>query len=334
MIKTLMSRVRPCGPSRAILFAVITSLGVALPGCARAQAPFSGCLGNFWDAQPPVVTIGGLGFALCSRHFASLYSARTETPVYSAEHLAPAQIEAAIHLRRIDDFHEDRRLPRAVTSTPSDFRHSGYDRGHMAPSGDEPDEPSQRESFSLSNMVPQNPNDNRHLWAGIEAAVRKLVLTDRDDVYVVTGPLFGRGDPMRLHGRVLVPALLYKAVYDPDAGIAGVYVVRNAGGDAYWSLSLEAFTARYGVQPFPGLSPQLQAAAAALPRPMLRHWRGARYLAKRRHARLHSEQLSGIEDAVRIEHLLGCAHDLHLDRAFDARQKRALGSPDAVLRGD
>ena len=277
MIKALTSRVRGFGPFRFARFAAIVSLGIALPDCSRAQTPFSGCLGNFWSARPPIVAIRGPGFALCSRHFASLYSALTETPVYSAEHLTPAQIKAARHLRRIDAFHEDQRLPPAVATTLRDFRHSGYDRGHMAPSGDEPDEPSQRESFALSNMVPQNANDNRHLWADIEAAVRMLVLAGGHDVYVVTGPLFASVNPMPLHERVQVPALLYKAVYDPDAGVAGVYVARNARGDTYWSLSLAAFSARYGIQPFPSLSRQLQAAATPLPRPILvrdghRHW--------------------------------------------------------------
>jgi len=40
----------------------------------------------------------------------------------------------------------------------------------------------QWESFVLSNVVPQNANDNRYLWADIEFAVRGLVLGDGDSV--------------------------------------------------------------------------------------------------------------------------------------------------------
>ena len=81
----------------------------------------------------------------------------------------------------------------------------------MAPSGDEPDASSQFESFALSNMVPQNSDDNRHLWADIETAVRELVLASGDDVYVVMGPVFGASEPASLRGRVWVPLLLFKA---------------------------------------------------------------------------------------------------------------------------
>jgi endonuclease G len=138
----------------------------------------------------------------------------------------------------------------------------------MAPSGDEPDAGSQFESFALSNMVPQNSDDNRHLWADIETAVRELVLASGDDVYVVTGPLFGASEPASLCEQVWVPLLLFKAVYDPKAGIAGVYVARNAPGRRYWLLSLADFFDRYGISPFPGVSATIAAAAADLPRPV------------------------------------------------------------------
>ncbi len=48
------------------------------------------------------------------------------------------------------------------------------------------------ESFTLANMVPQNPANNRHLWAHIEEAVRRIGLR-ATGTYVVTGPLFNGG---------------------------------------------------------------------------------------------------------------------------------------------
>jgi len=235
--------------------------------CAYARASFAGCRDQFWHGEPPVAVSTGAVDALCSAHFATLYSEQTETPLYSAEHLTRTQIEAAIHSHRNGVFHRDARIPSADASTLEDYWHSGYDRGHMAPSGDEPDEASQFQSYALSNIVPQNADDNRYLWADIEFAVRELVLAGGDDVYVVTGPIFGDADAPALNGRVQVPALLFKAVYDPAGRIAGVYVARNAAGHEYWSLSLDRFAALYGIRPFPGLTGSLTRMSGALPPP-------------------------------------------------------------------
>ncbi|GAB2295009.1 hypothetical protein Dimus_029197 [Dionaea muscipula] len=266
-------RHRPEGPKGWLSLIVILAMAMGFHVRANAQQPFAGCLDQFWDSEPPALVMTGPEDALCATHFATLYSEQTETPRYSAEHLTPAEIEAAIH---------DDRLPEAVGSTLDDYRHSGCDRGHMAPSGDEPDEASQFQSFALSNIVPQNANDNRYLWADIEFSVRELVLAGGDDVYVVTGPIFGRDDPPALNGHVQVPALLFKAVYDPAGAIAGVYVARNASGHQYWSLSLARFAALYGIRPFPGLTGSLTTMSGALPtRPVaLNRQRAASRLAR------------------------------------------------------
>src|SRR6185437_6222399 len=123
---------------------------------------------------------------------------------------------------------------------------------HMAPSGDMPDPESQRESFSLANMIPQNPNNNRNLWEGIETAVRDVALYD-GEVYVVTGPIFQGATLQRLHGRVLVPTGIFKAIYDPRRNAAGAYVVDNAPGMAWKAVSVADLDKLVGIDVFPAL---------------------------------------------------------------------------------
>jgi endonuclease G len=254
---------------RRWLFVLVISPAIGLGHEARAVAqPFSVCSEEFWQQRPPEVTPTGPLLALCARHFAALYSSHSATPVYSAEHSTAQHVADAIHMPQHNDFHEDNRLPFSDAASLEEYRGSGYDRGHMAPSGDEPDGLSQYQSFALSNMIPQNANDNRYLWAEIETAVRELVLSGGDEVLVVTGPLFKQNAAGALHGQVEIPAFIYKAVYDPAAGIAGVYVAPNVAGWQFWRLSLTDFRNRSGIDPFPGLPTNVEVDSSKLPDPI------------------------------------------------------------------
>src|SRR3546814_14226412 len=89
------------------------------------------------------------------------------------------------------------------------YRRSGYDRGHLAPSGNMPNKESQAESFSLANIVPQNGELNRGIWADLESDIRDTIV--RYGVgYIVTGPLFLGGEIDTLHGRVMIPTHIWK----------------------------------------------------------------------------------------------------------------------------
>ena len=56
----------------------------------------------------------------------------------------------------------------------------------MVPAADVTTVEGMAQSFSLANMVPQAPVNNRKAWASIEKATRKYVMRASGDVYVVT----------------------------------------------------------------------------------------------------------------------------------------------------
>src|SRR5664279_3019043 len=72
--------------------------------------------------------------------------------------------------------------------------------------------------------IPQEPENNRGVWEGVESAVRKLA-KDRGYLYVVSGPIYQGDNILRIGGAVMVPTQLYKAVYDPARQEAGAYLV-------------------------------------------------------------------------------------------------------------
>ncbi|MFE1602475.1 DNA/RNA non-specific endonuclease [Methylobacterium sp. ID0610] len=242
---------------------------LALLLLAAGPALADSCPEQFAGGQPPVLAnprLSADATLLCYRAFAVLHSGLSRTPLYAAERLDRARIEAARRVDRVDAFHEEVRLPATGRADLSDYGGSGYDRGHLAPSGDMPDPASQAESFSLANIVPQNPDLNRTLWAGIESAVRALAV-ERGELYVVTGPVFEGGNIQALKGRVLVPTRLFKAVYDPRRGEAGVYLARNAADAGWETVSPAQLAALAGIVVFPSLPETARGRAMPLPEP-------------------------------------------------------------------
>jgi endonuclease G, mitochondrial len=169
---------------------------------------------------------------------------------------------------RKDTFHEEPRLPPDERADLDDYTRSGFDRGHLAPAADMPDEQAQHESFSLANMIPQDPQSNRGLWSGIESAARGLARKS-GELYVVSGPIFQGTTLRRLRGRVLVPTHIFKAVYDPKRNQAGAYLVENADGDQWRNVSIAELQQITGIDPFPGLAPSVKNYAMTLPEPTL-----------------------------------------------------------------
>jgi endonuclease G, mitochondrial len=202
---------------------------------------------------------------ICYEGYALIHSGVTRTALTSVEHLTQASLTAP-HPHRVDAFHSDPNVPKADRAELNDYSRSGYDRGHMAPSGDMATEHSQQESFSLANMVPQDHDDNTKLWEGIEAATRSLAERE-GELYVVTGPIFYGSELKRLNERVLVPTYIYKAVYDPSRKEAAAYLVRNEPGMHYAVISISKLEQLSGIDPTPGLSESVKEKAMALPVP-------------------------------------------------------------------
>lgn len=209
---------------------------------------------------------------LCNHGYAVMVSSVTHTPLWSAEHLVAAELEAAADLPRTGSFYADPRWQGG--STLQDYRASGYSRGHLAPSADQPDEQAQHETFALSNIVPQTAVLNEGIWARIESTVRDMA-RDEGELYVVTGPAF-HGKPIMTigPGHVYVPSSTWKAVYSPRRGRAGVYVCKNVLRHPHCdSVTVATLVRNTGVDPFPALPDTVKQQFWHLPSPHKRHVR-------------------------------------------------------------
>lgn len=181
---------------------------------ATASSGFAACPQFFAGGVAPLTPRVPKLRELCYDAFAVLHSGSTRTPVFVAERLNRQLLLQAREQKRSDRFFADARLPRAERAELSDYKGSGYARGHMAPAGDMFSPAAMAQSFSLANIVPQNPQQNSGSWAKIENDTRSYVMRAKGDVYVITGPVFEPGGPIVGANQVRVPSHLFKLVYD------------------------------------------------------------------------------------------------------------------------
>lgn len=164
------------------------------------------------------------------------YSLRTFLPTHTGElvhhtHYSLSYIEAheqaewvaytmdrnmlnAPNVKREREFMSD---PKVSTGSAhdTDYRGSGYTRGHLVPAGDMAfDQNAMRESFYFSNMSPQLRQFNNGIWKELEENVRDWTY-QAGRLYIITGPILV--NPIKKIGKknkITVPSAFYKILLD------------------------------------------------------------------------------------------------------------------------
>jgi len=112
---------------------------------------------------------------------------------------------------RQDDFRPDDTLPTGwYRVLDSDYSGSGYDRGHMTPSGDRTRSiPDNSATFLMTNILPQLPANNQGPWNDFENYLRTLAQAG-NEIYIISG---GAGVAGTIAGgKIVVPKVTWKVV--------------------------------------------------------------------------------------------------------------------------
>lgn len=167
------------------------------------------------------------GDLLCRTAYALSHNPVRKTADWVAYHLTAEHVHGTE--KRSGDFRPDTDLAPNKRAELSDYKGSGYDRGHMAPAAAMNWSPQvMSESFLLSNMAPQVGNKmNRGIWRILEEKVRNW--TDkRTETYVVTGNIYDKNPPDVIgSNKVAVPTHCYKVIFDPVRVEAIAFIVPN-----------------------------------------------------------------------------------------------------------
>ena len=128
-------------------------------------------------------------------------------------------------------FHEDLAVP-APRAELTDYRSTGYDRGHICPAGDNKwDAEAMYETFLLTNICPQDKDLNSGLWNRIEMRCRYWA-KKYGRLYIISGPLYLNGDHETIgHNKIIVPEAFFKVVVCLEGAPRGIaFICRNTAG--------------------------------------------------------------------------------------------------------
>ncbi|SHM72920.1 endonuclease G [Chitinophaga jiangningensis] len=140
-------------------------------------------LGNPSDATAALVSPNNY---LMDKGFYKLsYNRDRGTPNWVSWHVSSKDLGS---MSRSNDFRPDVDVPdNWYQVSQTSYIGSGFDRGHNCPSGDRTFSRAANDAtFLMTNMIPQAPNHNQHLWSGLENYTRDLVKAG-NEVYVIMG---------------------------------------------------------------------------------------------------------------------------------------------------
>ncbi len=213
------------------LAAILMLLVLVLFGCSqvtqllpKTQKPVQPAsvhliLGNPSNATASVANFDN--YLMVKPQYILSYNRNTGTPNWASWQLNKSWLGS---VDRQNNFRPDDTLPSGWERVaPSTYTGSGYDKGHVVPSGDRTRNVEDNSAtFLMTNIMPQAPDNNRHTWEGLESYCRELVNQGKE-LYIIAGPL--RSQSKLPKGKVTIPQSTWKVVVilnHPGLGLRGV----------------------------------------------------------------------------------------------------------------
>ena len=188
-----------------------------------AAAPVAGDRTHLYAGAP--VPAGAPGTRLLvNRGYMVGYSDAFGVPLWAAYRMADVDPLPAAP-ERPERFEVDRRT--AARIEPEAYTNSGYDRGHLAPNyaiATRHGAAGQRETFLMSNVMPQRHGLNAGLWKRLELEIATSWPARFGEVWVLAGPILGQRPAVLPGGKggsaPAVPEACYMIVVDESEGRA------------------------------------------------------------------------------------------------------------------
>jgi len=163
-------------------------------------------LGNPTNATSDVANENN--YLMIKPQYSLSYNRSRAIPNWTAWRLDSSWIGSA---DRQDDYRPDTSLPAGWYQVlDTDYSGSGYQRGHMCPSGDRTRSiPDNSATFLMTNLIPQYGPNNEGPWNDLENYLRSQAATGKE-IYIFSGGEGSRGTIAQ--GRITVPNVTWKVV--------------------------------------------------------------------------------------------------------------------------
>jgi len=121
-----------------------------------------------------------------------------------------------LNIKKRPSFKVERSVSRSYRASNSDYRGSGYDKGHLANDAEfDWSKESLNATYTLANIIPQARRVNRYTWTKAERYAR-FVAVQRGKINIINVVKYSN-NPKRIgkHG-IAVPVGFYKVLYSDD----------------------------------------------------------------------------------------------------------------------
>jgi endonuclease G len=196
---------------------------------------------------------------ICHSNYAVHYRYDTKTAEYVVEKLDTTDITGPA--KRKNNFAPDPKVDDAKEAQLSDYAGNPYDRGHLSPAANNrTDDTQMSESFFLTNMIPQDPGNNRGIWRILEIGVRNTAAAG-NDIYVISGTIYDPG--YKIIGNNLgVPTRIWKIVYNATTNQTIAFLFPNSKLSTKdlpkYVVTVDEVEAATGINVFPKLDEAIE----------------------------------------------------------------------------
>ena len=189
-------------------------------------------------------------------YYSLAYNEEYEQADWVAYELTKESLQAK-NVPRAKRFNSDPKV-KTQSAVHSDYSHSGYTRGHLAPAGDMAfSSDAMKQCFYMSNMSPQTRQCNNGIWKELEETVRDWAYK-KGSVYINTGPIFyDNGTPtIGKKNKVAIPDAFYKIILEKGTEKSVSFIIPNDVSNRHlkeYQVSINEVEEQTGINFFSGL---------------------------------------------------------------------------------